>query len=42
MKIDPVAFRRMENVLNARDRAQNPEFKALWNKIFDKLLMDAI
>jgi hypothetical protein len=42
MKMNPVAYRRMKNVLDARDRARNPEFKALWNKIFDKLFMDAI
>lgn len=42
MKFDPIAYRRMKNALAARDRAQNPAFKALWNKVFDKILMDAI
>lgn len=42
MKFDPVVYRRCKNVLEARDRAQNPAFKALWNKIFDKIFMDAI
>lgn len=42
MKMDSVTYRRCKNVLDARDRAQNPEFKALWNKIFDKLFMGAI
>ena len=42
MKYDPVVHRRCKNVLEARDRAQNPAFKALWNKIFDKIFMNAI
>jgi len=42
MKYDPVVYRRCKNVLEARDRAQNPAFKALWNKIFDKIFMNAI
>lgn len=42
MKYDPVTYRRCKNVLEARDRAQNPAFKALWNKIFDKIFMNAI
>jgi hypothetical protein len=42
MIFDPVAYRRMKSVLEARDRAQNPAFKAYWNRVFDQLLMKAI
>lgn len=42
MKFDPVTYRRMKNVLDARDRAKNPKFKALYNKIFDQLFIAAI
>ena len=42
MKIDPVTYRRCKNALDARDRAQNPAFKAYWNKVFDQLFMKAI
>lgn len=42
MKFDPVTYRRMENALNARDRAKSPAFKDLWNKVFDQLFMKAI
>jgi hypothetical protein len=42
MKYDPVVERRLRSALAARDRAQNPAFKALWNKVFDKLLLSAL
>lgn len=42
MKFDPVTYRRFENVLNARDRAKNPAFKALWNKVFDQMFLNAV
>lgn len=41
MKLDRVTYRRLENVLNARDRAKNPAFKTLWNKVFDELFLKA-
>ena len=41
MKFDRVTYRRLENTLNARDRAQNPKFKELWNKVFDQILLKA-
>jgi hypothetical protein len=41
MKYDPVTYRRCKNALEARDRAQNPAFKALWNKVFDKVFFNA-
>lgn len=41
MKFDPVLYRRMKNALEAAERAQNPAFKAYWNKVFDKLFMSA-
>jgi hypothetical protein len=42
MKFDNVTYLRCKSVLEARDRAQNPAFKALWNKVFDKLFMNSI
>jgi hypothetical protein len=41
MKIDSVLERRMRNALIARDRAQNPAFKACWTKVFDNLFLSA-
>ena len=41
MKFDPVVERRLRNALVARDRAQNPAFKALWNKVFDQVFLNA-
>ena len=41
MKYDPVVERRLRNALLARDRAQNPAFKALWNKVFDQVFLNA-
>ena len=41
MKLDPVLARRLKNVLVASQRAENPEFKALWVKKFDELFLQA-
>lgn len=41
MKPDPVLVRRLKNVLVASQRAENPEFKALWLKKFDELFLQA-
>jgi hypothetical protein len=41
MKYDPVVERRLRNALVARERAQNPAFKELWNKVFDKVFLNA-
>jgi hypothetical protein len=41
MKFDPVVERRLRNALVARERAQNPAFKELWNKVFDKVFLNA-
>lgn len=41
MKYDRTTYRRLENALNARDRARNPAFKTLWNKVFDELFLKA-
>jgi hypothetical protein len=41
MKFDSVLERRMRNALAARDRAQNPAFKAYWTKVFDNLFLSA-
>ena len=41
MKLDPVLARRLKNVLVASQRAENPEFKAMWVKKFDELFLQA-
>jgi len=41
MKPDLVLARRLKNVLVASQRAENPEFKALWLKKFDELFLNA-
>jgi hypothetical protein len=45
MKFDPwtdrVFVRRLKNVLVASQRAENPEFKAMWIKKFDELFLRA-
>lgn len=41
MKYNEVDYRRMKNALDARDRARNPKFKDLWNKVFDQLFLKA-
>lgn len=41
MTYDPVLERRLRSVLAARDRAQNPAFKAYWTKVFDELFFNA-
>jgi hypothetical protein len=45
MKFDPwtdrVFVRRLKNVLVASQRAENPEFKAMWIKKFDELFLKA-
>jgi hypothetical protein len=41
MKYDPVLARRLKNVLVASQRAENPEFKAMWLKKFDALILGA-
>jgi hypothetical protein len=41
MKYDLVVERRLRNALVARERAQNPAFKELWNKVFDKVFLNA-
>ena len=41
MKYDPILARRLKNVLTASQRAENPEFKAMWLKKFDELFLKA-
>ena len=45
MKFDPwtdrVFVRRLKNVLVASQRAENPEFKAMWLRKFDELFLKA-
>jgi hypothetical protein len=41
MKPDRVLARRLKNVLVASQRAENPEFKAMWLKKFDELFLKA-
>ena len=36
---DPTFVRRLKNVLVASQRAENPEFKAMWLKKFDELFL---
>lgn len=38
---NPVFVRRLKNVLVASQRAENPEFKAMWLKKFDQLFLEA-
>jgi len=37
---DPTFVRRLKNVLVASQRAENPEFKAMWLKKFDQLFLN--
>jgi hypothetical protein len=41
MKFDPVLARRLNNVLVASQRAENPAFKQMWVKKFDELFLKA-
>ena len=38
---NPVFVRRLKNVLVASQRAENPEFNAMWLKKFDQLFLEA-
>jgi hypothetical protein len=38
---NPIFVRRLKNVLVASQRAENPEFKAMWLKKFDQLFLEA-
>ena len=38
---DPILVRRLKNVLIASQRAENPEFKAMWLRKFDELFLKA-
>lgn len=41
MKFCPILARRLKNVLVASQRCENPEFKAMWLKKFDQLILQA-
>ena len=37
-KVNDKFIRRVDSLMNARDRAENPEFKDLWQRKLDKLI----